>query len=109
MANSRVAFATSDGKVINVHFGRANQFVVLLLEGQNYKFVELRKVNPLCSEFNHDDNDLERTVGIFSDCEAVFAERIGQGAAKALFAKGIKPYEATCLIEDAIKEYISYE
>ena len=107
MANRRVAFATSDGKVINIHFGRANQFIVFELEGESYKLVEVRKIKALCAGFEHDDNDLEKAVEAFSDCEAVFAERIGQEAAKALFSKGIKAYEATCFIEDAIKEYIA--
>lgn len=107
MANRRVAFATSDGKVINIHFGRANQFIVFELKGEDYKLIELRKIKPLCAGFDHDDNDLEKAAETFSDCEAIFAERIGREAAKALFAKGIKPFEATCFIEDAIKEYIS--
>lgn len=102
----RIAVASTDGKVINVHFGRADKFLVFEVEDSTFKFIELRSSNPPCSDFQHEQSAMDAAVGIFSDCEAVFALRIGPGAARALILKGIRPFEAGCFIEDAIKKYI---
>ena len=102
----RIAVASTDGKVINIHFGRADKFLVFEVEDSTYHFIELRSSNPPCFDFQHEQSVMDAAVDILSDCEAVFALRIGPGAARALIMRGIRPFEAGCFIEDAIKKYI---
>ena len=44
----RVAVASSDGKVINQHFGKAIQFLSFELNKDSYKFLQLRINQPAC-------------------------------------------------------------
>ncbi|MBV6342150.1 NifB/NifX family molybdenum-iron cluster-binding protein [Candidatus Magnetobacterium casense] len=38
----RVAFATTDGSVINEHFGRSGMFSIYEIDSEGYGFVETR-------------------------------------------------------------------
>ena len=111
----QIAVASSDGIVVNSHFGRADQFLIYQLEIDNEnddwmkKYVELRKVVPVCQGGNHDDNRLQETAKLFSDCKYVLVSRIGQGAAFALEGKGITPMELPGMIDESIEKLIVYE
>ena len=111
----KIAVASSDGIVVNSHFGRAEDFLIYRLEIDNEndswlkEFIELRKVAPVCQGGNHDDNRLQETAKLFSDCKYVLVSRIGQGAAFALEGKGITPMELPGMIDESIEKLIVYE
>ncbi len=46
----RMAIASSDGKVVNQHFGRANKFFIIDVnkEDMTFKFIETRTAFPVC-------------------------------------------------------------
>ena len=39
----KIAFATTDGVMVDEHFGRAGMFAVYELTNEGYKFLEMRK------------------------------------------------------------------
>lgn len=102
----KVAVASSDGKFVNQHFGKAQKFLIVEIEedGQ-YQFLELRETAPRCGG----SVDLkEKTLDLISDCQMVLVSQIGPGAAKKLINRGIKPLILPLLIDDALKEiYLS--
>ena len=49
----RVAFASSDGYVVDTHFGRATSFYIYQYFEGEYVFVEERKVTPVCLGGEH--------------------------------------------------------
>lgn len=77
----RVAIVSSDGKVINQHFGKAARFLIFEIGGGKPQFIEERKNIPVCgsAETGHADEALNRTISLISDCEAVLCARIGGG------------------------------
>ncbi|MDP4089324.1 MAG: NifB/NifX family molybdenum-iron cluster-binding protein [Bacillota bacterium] len=105
----RIAFASSDGKVVNQHFGRAKKFIIFEIEGSSAEFVELRDNKPACEGFEHSEKALNRSVETLSDCRAVFVTQIGYGALAALQAKGIRAYEAPGLINEVLGKIIASE
>ena len=42
----KIAFASSDGKVVNQHFGRTKQFLIVEIDGKDYKYIETRVNEP---------------------------------------------------------------
>lgn len=105
----RIAVASTDGKVVNEHFGRANQFLIIEVdETGNYHPVELRKSDAVCHGNNHDDMAMKKRVEELSDCQYVLVSRIGTGAENALDSKGISVYVIPDLIESAVNKIISY-
>ncbi len=105
----RVAVASSDGKVINQHFGRSRQFIIFDIDGQeSYSFVEIRQNIPPCGLEQHEENAMERTVNLLSDCKAVLVSQIGAGAEQALAARGIQAYCIRDFIDGALSKLAEF-
>lgn len=105
----RVAVATSDGIVVNQHFGRAEKFRIYDIRHDNtIHFIEERKVIPICQAGTHDASKLKESISYLSDCKYVLASKIGQGAANVLEREGISPMELPGIIEESIRRLIAY-
>ena len=103
----KVAVASSDGKVVNRHFGHARQFLVFnIKDNDEFEFIELRENTPPCAGQEHHDDKLAKAVELVADCRAVLVSQIGPGAADALTARGIRQYVLPDFIGDAIKQLI---
>lgn len=106
----RVAVATTDGIVVNQHFGRADEFLIIGLDHQNQIHrIEKRHVNPVCDGGEHDEKRLESTVSMFADCKYVLVSRIGEGAAHELEKSGITPIELPGVIEESVQSILVHE
>lgn len=103
-----IAFASSDGKVVNQHFGKAKAFHIVEVddEEKSYKYIESRVNNPCCKEFEHSDDDLQKSISLIKDCSIVFIAKIGRGAYAKLQENNIKAIEAPYFIEDILKELL---
>lgn len=105
----KIAIASTDGKVINQHFGRASEFfIVLVQEDNHYSLVEKRKVEVLCKEGGHETSTLERTADLLSDCSFLLCLQIGEMARYALEKRKIKVFAVGDYIDDAIQALITY-
>lgn len=99
----RVAVASSDGKVINQHFGHAQQFLIFDFDKNgNYEYVETRKNEPSCSGGDHTSDALECTLDVIKDTKIVLASQIGPGASQFLISKGIQTLMMPLFIDDAL-------
>jgi predicted Fe-Mo cluster-binding NifX family protein len=104
-----IAISSTDGKVVNEHFGRTKRFLIVkVLEDNSYEFLEAREVNPICKAAEHDDNALEAAVAAISDCKYVLCSQIGMGAQNALTLHGIISFSIGIFIEDAIRYLIKF-
>ena len=66
----RIALVSSDGKVINQHFGHAEVFHIFDVDEKGYSFVESRNTESCCNGQSHDVSRLERITELISDCKA---------------------------------------
>lgn len=105
----RIAAASSDGIVVNEHFGRASVFQIMDVDDKDEIYmVEQRTVKPVCQGGNHDENQLAETVRRLSDCDYILVSRIGQGAAAALERSGIGVYELPGMIEESVGKLLGF-
>ncbi|HEX2946981.1 MAG TPA: NifB/NifX family molybdenum-iron cluster-binding protein [Clostridia bacterium] len=105
----RIAIASIDGKVINEHFGRAKEFLIIDIKPDgSHEFIERRIVTPLCSNGEHTEQALLSTVNSLRDCTAVIVSRIGIAAERALKIHNIKVFEYSDYIEEAIGKIAKY-
>lgn len=95
----KVAFATTDGKQVDEHFGRAGMFAIYEITETGHRFVESRKFaegmdmavvdtkdrGPL-----HDDA-VQNKVDRLADCKLIYLTEIGGPSAARLVKKGIMP------------------
>lgn len=106
----KVAVASSDGIVVNQHFGRADTFFIYEMAGTgNYRFLETRTVTPVCNGGNHNEEKLCSNISKFMDCKYILVSRIGMGAANAMEQSGVMPMELPGMIEESIGKLITYE
>lgn len=106
----RIAVASSDGIVVNSHFGRAEKFYIYEVKaGEKEKLIEKRTLKPVCNGGNHDDKQLFDNVTQFKDCKYVLVSKIGMGAAQIMEQMGIVPMELPGMIEESIEKLIVYE
>lgn len=101
----KVAFASSDGKVVNQHFGRSKQFLIIEIDNINkeYKILE-RRINPPSRGDEQNGKDIDKSIELISDCKVVFVAKIGQCAMPSVVAKGIQVVEMPHPIEDIIEK-----
>jgi predicted Fe-Mo cluster-binding NifX family protein len=111
MANDiyRVAVASSDGIVVNSHFGRAGKFYIYQIsEDEELHLIEERKVVPVCEGGNHNDERLNENLDRLKDCDFILVSRIGDGAAYEANKRGIDSYEIPGVIEESILQLLKY-
>jgi nitrogen fixation protein NifX len=105
----KVAFATTDGKQVDEHFGRAGMFAIYDITESGYKFVAIRKfadgmdmavVDTKDMGSLHDDA-VQKKVDRLSDCKLIYLTEIGGPSAARLVKKGIMPMK--------MKEIVSIE
>ncbi|SES91017.1 NifB/NifX family molybdenum-iron cluster-binding protein [[Clostridium] polysaccharolyticum] len=106
-----VAVASSDGIVVNNHFGRARNFYIYEIEIGNateIRLVEKRTVEPVCEGGNHDDEKLRKNLMKLADCKYLVVSRIGDGASFAASSMGITPMELPGEIQVSLNQLIKY-
>ena len=105
----RVAVATTDGKMVNEHFGRALSFHIYDVDAVGWTLVEKREVKPLCeSGGGHTSDGLLSCAASLSDCAAVVAVKIGGGARRTLASKDISVFEQPDSIENVLTKLSAY-
>ncbi len=111
MDNSyKIAVASSDGIVVNQHFGHADKFIIFEVNnGDSFSFIEIRRVEPVCSYGNHDDGKLIENLRKIQDCKYLLVSKIGTGTSVQAEQLGITPMELPDMIEESIRKVISFE
>jgi len=105
-----IAIASSDGIVVNNHFGKAAKFYIYSVnQNDEFSFKEIREVIPVCNGGDHDDNRLKENLERFTDCRHILVSRIGYGASSMASDMGIECYELPGEIEQSIIKLIQYK
>lgn len=110
----RVALASTNGLLLNEHFGAAKFFYIYDIYSNrgeivnNYNFVEVRDAVAACQQsLGHSTTRFDKIIELLSDCDALFVQRIGDGAAAYLIPKNVRVFEADGRIEDILNKIIS--
>ena len=106
----RIAVASSDGIVVNSHFGRATAFHIYQTDEnfENVRYLELRTANPVCDRGNHDEDRLNANLEKIADCDYLLVSRIGYEAEAMARQKNIESYEIPGIINESIGKLKSY-
>lgn len=112
----KVAFATTDGKSVNEHFGRAGMFVIYELNTSGYSLIENRRfsdgrdsaVEATKGSGRAHEELLDNKVARLSDCRIIYLTEIGGPSAARLARKGIMPVKVKepVGIEESVKQLL---
>ncbi|MTV50498.1 dinitrogenase iron-molybdenum cofactor biosynthesis protein [Heliobacillus mobilis] len=105
----KVAVASSDGKLVNQHFGHTREFLIFEVDHQGFRFLEKRPVVPHCSCDGAPPPTAKTSVESLTDCRVVLVTRIGDGPQEKLKSLGINCIISYDFIENALNEIVSSE
>lgn len=104
----RIAVASTDGKTINEHFGKASSFLIYETGKEGYTFIEKRSVTPLNCESEHTEESLASNIEALKDCKAVVTVKIGGPVKRAFEINGISIFEKSDTIDNALTKLAAY-
>ncbi len=106
----RVAVATSDGKMIDTHFGHAQDFTIFEVGADgNFSELERRSASFSCGGETCGGDAMKNAADSLKDCEFVLAAKIGPHALRALAADGITGLDVVLDIPSAIRKIHIYK
>jgi nitrogen fixation protein NifX len=85
----KVAFATSDMKHVDQHFGAAQSFAIYAFDQEKSCLVEAVEFGKL--EMDGNEDKLAVKIDALDGCIAVYSQAVGASAINQLKAKGIQP------------------
>jgi len=105
----RVAFATTDGKNVDEHFGRCGTFAIYDISKDGYSFVEMRTfakgrdtgIEETKGKGMIHEGLVQNKVDRLTDCKIVYLTDIGGPSAARLSRSGMMPVK--------VKEVVSIE
>lgn len=99
----KVAFATSDMKRVDQHFGAAESFAVYAADPERASLVEAIQFERLSTDGN--ESKLAAKIDALEGCVAVYCQAVGGSAIDRLRAKGIQAVKVSpgCEIKDLIE------
>lgn len=85
----KVAFATTDMKTVNQHFGSAKSFAMYMVNPEEATLLEAAQFGKL--EQDGDEDKLVAKITMLDGCAAVYCQAIGSSAIRQLVTRGVQP------------------
>lgn len=85
----KIAFATSDRRAVNQHFGAAEAFAIYEVGEQDARLIEVAEFMETAMDGH--EGKLAGKVSLLGDCAAVYCNAVGASAIQQLLAAGIQP------------------
>jgi nitrogen fixation protein NifB len=103
----KVAVASHDGRLVDLHFGQATRFEIWeLTDGAPHR-VEVRTSEPGCGCGTQGQaggtRPMQEAAALVADCRAVLVARIGDHGVAQLAARGILAFETDDTVEVALR------
>ncbi|MDR9467078.1 NifB/NifX family molybdenum-iron cluster-binding protein [Marinospirillum sp.] len=105
----KVAFASSDRKTVNQHFGAAQAFVIYDISSKSFQLAEVVEFSGQATAQDGQEDKLESKIKLLEACSAVYCTAVGASAIRQLLAVNIQPLkvEEQVDIETQLKELLS--
>jgi len=88
-ASVRIAFATSDLRHVDQHFGSAERFAIYELDSEESRLLEVAEFGSQKEDGN--ENKLLEKFVLVNECAAVFSLAVGPSAVRQLMGLGVQP------------------
>lgn len=106
----RIAVTSKYGKLVDQHFGHAEEFTIYEGNSQDFKILEKRPVAKYClgmEECGEEEGRQQSTINALKDCQAVLTMRIGRSAKEELAENGIRSIEYCDTVEGGFRYAIA--
>lgn len=89
----KVAFASTDMKSVNQHFGSAEALVIYAVDMERTMLLEVFQFGELAQD--GDEDKLASKIAALDGCIAVYSQAVGASAVGQLKAKGVHPVKVS--------------
>jgi nitrogen fixation protein NifX len=89
----RIAFATTDMKRVNQHFGSAQSFAIFSVDPERASLLEAAQFGKL--EQGAEEDKLSAKLNLLQGCSAIYCQAVGSSAVRQLLAYGIQPVKVS--------------
>lgn len=89
----KVAFASTDLKQVNQHFGASEAFAIYAVDQTHTELIEVVQFGELAMDGNEDK--LVAKISALQDCIAVYAQAVGASAMRQLTLNGVQPVKVS--------------
>ena len=87
----KIAFASSDRRQVDQHFGAAESFAIYELSDADARLVEVAEFTDSDTAMDGHEGKLAAKIDLLADCAAVYCNAVGASAIKQLLARDIQP------------------
>jgi nitrogen fixation protein NifX len=87
----KIAFASSDRRAVNQHFGAAEAFCIYQLAEDDARLLEVAEFHDGDIAMDGHEGKLAAKIELLQGCAAVYCNAVGASAVKQLLAAGIQP------------------
>ena len=106
MKIKNIVFVSSDGVMLDEHFGKATCFWKYEIDGEKMHFVENVIIEREETKKMHEQ--LENILPLIPECDVIVAQKIGNGVKRILAEHEIYPLEYDGKIDVAVEKLIKY-
>lgn len=102
----KIAVASKHGKLVDLHFGHATEFLIFQHTDRGFELLETRSVEKYCAGMEECDTEEDRReliVDALQDCDTVLTMRIGYSAKERLRKKSISSIEYCDTVENGLQ------
>ena len=102
----KIAVATKYGRLVDQHFGHAEELLIYQGDGKKFYLVEKRRVGKYCTgvdECASAESVKDKTINALKDCDAVVSLRIGYAAKENLAQNNIIGLEFYDTVENGLR------
>jgi len=85
----KIAFASSNSKSVDQHFGSAKTFAIFDVTPERADQIEINEFGELAQDGNEDKLDIK--MNMLEGCTAVYCQAAGPSAIKRLLTVGVQP------------------
>jgi nitrogen fixation protein NifX len=89
----KVAFASTDMKVVNQHFGSAESCGIFCIDMGHIQLLEVNQFGQLIQD--GDEDKLVAKLNVLEGCAAVYSQAVGASAVAQLTSRGIQPVKVS--------------
>lgn len=87
----KIAFASSDRRQVDQHFGAAESFAIYELSDDDARLVEVAEFTDRDTAMDGHEGKLAAKIDLLAGCAAVYCNAVGASAIKQLLARDIQP------------------
>lgn len=100
----KIAIASSDGKNVDLHFGKGSSLYIYDFDGKSTKFLEKRTV--IINE--NEKHQWKKVLEIIMDCDVIICVQAGFKSKYGIEEAGLKLVEDEGSIDEVLKRYVNH-